>query len=93
MIQKCQEILKLGTYDYDKFEIEVGPLAPCSVVQGLFPQILDMALELLKRKASISLLEWIDEEPKKTCNTEYKNHELKLKNKLLPVYDWNLANG
>ena len=83
--------MKLGTYDCNKFEIEVASLAPCSVVQALFPAILDMALEHLKRKASHSLVEWIEKEPK-THNTEYvRNEGMKLKNKPLPLFDWNLA--
>ena len=90
MIAKCQEIMKLGTYDCNKFEIEVAPLAPCSVVQSLFPAILDMALEHLKRKASYSLVEWNTEEPK-TCNVEIvfeKNHTMtkRIKNHTLPFY-------
>lgn len=92
MIAKCQEIIKKGDYDFDKFTMEVGPMAPCSVVQGLFPDILDMALEHLKRKASHSLVEWMQEEPK-TNNKGWSTEKggAYLKNTPLPVYDWDLV--
>ncbi|MGI9567065.1 MAG: hypothetical protein ACR2LL_08655, partial [Nitrosopumilus sp.] len=66
-------------------------ITPCSVTQALFPEIIDMALEHLKRKASTSLLEWVQEEPK-TCNKHYvKEKGILLKNKLLPSFDWSLV--
>lgn len=91
MIAKCQQILKQGEYDFDKFTVEVGPMAPCSVVQGLFPDILDMALEHLKRKASHSLVEWMDIPEAKTCNIDvvFNGGKVtkKLKNYTIPFYE------
>lgn len=96
MIEKCQEILKKGDYDLDKLVLEVASRAPCSVVQGLFPEILDMALEHLKRKASHSLVEWMDPheisrsnkdvifEPNTTMIVTMKNHALE-------KYDWSMV--
>jgi len=93
MIDIVQKIIKKASYDGDKFEVSLydsGEVAPCTVTQTFFPDIIDMALEHLKRKASYSLVEWVDKVPK-TSNIEYKNSKLKLKNKLLPVFDWGLV--
>ena len=67
MIEICQKAMKAGFYDGDKFTVEIGPFAPCSITQMLFPEILDMALEHLKRKTSYSLVEYdqvIEKTPK-----------------------------
>jgi len=94
MIEAVQKAVKNADYDFEKLTINIfgGEIPPCSITQGLFPQIIDMALEHLKRKASISLTEWIPEEKEpKTCNTEYvRNEGLRLKNRTLPVFDWSL---
>ena len=92
MIEKCQEIIRNSEYDFDIFKAEVGPMAPCSVTQSLFPEILDLALQHLKLKASHSLVEYIQPEPK-TNNITYDIEEgvSKLKNKPLPLFDWRLA--
>ena len=95
MVNAVQKILKeCAIFDGEEYKVNIfdgKEISPCSMTQMLFPEIIDMALEHLKRKASISLLGWIDEEPK-TCNTEYiKNKGLRLKNKPLPLFDWNLV--
>ncbi len=59
VINKVQEICKTATYDGDKYIIEVGPQAPCSITSIFFAEVIDIALEQLKRKASHSLVEWI----------------------------------
>jgi len=93
MIEAVQDAVKNGEYDFEKLTINIfgGSISPCSVTQGLFPEILDMALELYKRKASISLTEWISGPDQKTSNIEYKNKQFKLINNVLPKYDWSLV--
>lgn len=94
MIETVQKILKHHLeFDGNEFKLELrdtGEIAPCSLTQAFFPEIIDMALEHLKRKASYSLVEWIEQE-EKTCNVEYKDGEFRLKNKPLPLYDWSLV--
>lgn len=94
MVNAVQKILKeCAQFDGEKLECNIfdgNSISPCSMTQALFPEIIDLALEHFKRKCSISLTEWIDQEPK-TCNTEYVNHEIKLKNKPLPLFDWSLT--
>ena len=99
MIDTVQKILKEAKYDYDKFEVSIhdtGKVSPCSITQALFPEIIDLALEHLKRKASISLVEWISEDDiQKPSNIDYvkvnDKHEFKLKNKPLPLFDWSIV--
>ncbi len=97
MINAVQKAVKAADYDFEKLTINIfgGKITPCSVTQGLFPEIIDLALEHLKRKSSISLVEWMNEPEPKTCNVEItydKNHRMirELKNKVLPVFDWSL---
>jgi len=82
MIAKCQEIMKSGLYDGNKFEVEVGPFAACTVTQALFPEILDMALEHLKRKASHSLVEWIEQ----PISAEWKRKQRDEKLVPIPIF-------
>jgi len=94
MIDAVQKVMKDASFDGENYTVNIfnsDKVTPCSLTQLIFPQIIDLALELLKRKASISLLEWIEESPPKTCNTEYADHTFKLKNKLLPSFDWGLV--
>jgi len=91
MIAKCQEIMRSGQYDGNEFSVEVGPFAACTITQGLFPEILDMALEHLKRKASHTLVEWVPIQPKTSNITYVRKEGLKLKNTVLPKFDWNLV--
>lgn len=98
MINAVQKAVKAADYDFEKLTINIfgGEIPPCSVTQGLLPQIIDIALEQLKRKASHSLVEWMDEPEAKTCNVEVtfdKNNRMikKLKNKTLLVFDWSLV--
>lgn len=93
MIDTVQKVMKDAYFDGEEYKVNIfntNNVAPCSLTQMFFPQIIDMALELLKRKASISLLEWVEKKPK-THNIEYVDKESKLKNKLLPAFDWSLV--
>jgi len=98
MINAVQKAVKAAEYDFEKLTINIfgGEIPPCSITQGLFPEIIDLALEHFKRKASHSLTEWTDGPEAKTCNVEItydKNHRMikELKNKTLPVFDWSLV--
>lgn len=95
MIDAVQKAVKAADYDFEKLTISIfgGAVSPCSVTQGLFPEIIDMALEHLKRKASISLTEWISEPKPKTNNRGWTAKKgPHLKNSVLPVFDWSLVN-
>jgi len=94
MINAVQKAVKAADYDFENLTINIfgGEIPPCSITQGLFPEIIDLALEHLKRKSSVSLVEWIDKPDAKTCNTEYiKEKGFVLKNKPLPLFDWSLV--
>lgn len=97
MINAVQNALKNAEYDFETLKINIfgGEISPCSITQGIFPQIIDLALEHLKRKASHSLVEWIGEKEPKTSNIEYvkvgDKHEFRLKNKVLPQFDWSMV--
>lgn len=94
MVNTVQKILKeCATFDGQHYKCDIfdsDVMVPCSMTQALFPEIIDLALEHLKRKASISLLEFVIPEPKHS-NKEYVNHEIRLKNKPLPLFDWKLV--
>lgn len=69
MIDKCIEIVKDASYDGDKFTFEVAGHAPCSLTMILYPDIIDLALTLLKRQARLVPLDTfveIKENPRKT---------------------------
>lgn len=94
MINAVQDAVKNADYDFEKLTISIfgGSIVPCSITQGLFPQIIDLALEHYKRKASISLTEWMDKPEPKTSNIQYvRGKGPKLKNEVLPKFDWNLV--
>jgi len=91
MVHAVQKILKHASFDGQRYAVdifEVEEITPCSLTQALFPEIIDLALEHLKRKASTSLLQFGEEA--KRSNIEYVDHKLRLKNKVLPVFDWDL---
>ena len=94
IINAVQKILKhCATFDGQTYNVDIfdsDEIAPCSLTQAFFPEIIDMALEHFKRKASHSLVEWIEKEPK-TCNVEYvRNEGVKFKNRENMVFEWRL---
>lgn len=95
MVNAVQQVCKHADFDGEKYTLNIfdydrNGIVPCSLTQALFPMIIDLALEHLKRKTSTSLVEWITSVPK-TNNIEYKNKEFVLKNKTLPVFDWGIV--
>jgi len=69
MIDKCIEIIKDASYDGNKYTFEVAAHAPCSLTSIVFPEIIDLALVLLKRQSRLVPLETfveIKENPRKT---------------------------
>ena len=57
MIEKCIEITKNAEYDGDKYTFQVAAHAPCSMTSILFPEIIDLALIILKRQARLRPLD------------------------------------
>lgn len=57
MVDKCIEITKDAQYDGDKYTFEVAGHAPCSLTSIIFPEIIDLALTVLKRQAKLKPLD------------------------------------
>lgn len=69
MVDKCIEIVKDAYFDGDKYTFEVAGHAPCTTTSIIFPEIIDLALTLLKRQARLAPLDTfveVKENPKKT---------------------------
>lgn len=88
VIEKVQEICKHAIYDGNEYHVETGPYAPCSITSAWFPEVIDLALEHLKLKASHSLVEYTQKEDPKSKNRDYdvKKRELRILNHTLPFY-------
>lgn len=76
IVDKCIEIVKKGDYNFDKFVMPVAENAPCTVTQALFPMILDMALQTLKRQARVKPLETFIELPELKRSPKNRDKEI-----------------
>ncbi len=84
MIKSVQNIIKKTCYDGNNMEFPINEFAGCSLSAVLFKDIIEMGLEHLARKASHSLIEYIQPEPKHT-NTKYD-----VEGKVLSIENWPL---
>lgn len=95
MVETVQKILKhCAQFDGEEYKVNIfdsNEVAPCSLTQAFFPEIIDMALEHFKRKVSYSLVEWIEEEPKTNNYGWSKEKGTYLKNRPLPLFDWSIV--